>query len=137
MLVMRIILLLVVLGGLTLLLAQNWSPVLPLVFWVKVKRYHWQYDFAQCRCGACTSVFITGLFKLSNYFCSLSASISPQQRGGSRTQSSGSKKSTKQPPPVTSARHQLSPKDTTDDDWGSNSTDDDDWDFEDADKTEL
>jgi len=44
MLVMRIILLLVVLGGLTLLLALV-SSLAASVFGVKVQAHHWQYGF--------------------------------------------------------------------------------------------
>jgi cytoskeletal protein RodZ len=138
MLVMRIILLLVILGGLTLLLAQNWSPALPLVFLgVKTQALPLAlWILLSVGAGACTSIFITGLFKLSNYF----ARYQPQYRRntveGSRTQSSGSKNQSNK---ATSASYSQPdtnsvPKDTTDDDWGSNSTDDDDWDF--ADKTE-
>ncbi len=68
--VIRLFLLLVALGCLTLLLLQNWSPVLPLVFlgaqtqplplavWILISVV----------AGALTSVAIAGCFKLSNYF---------------------------------------------------------------------
>lgn len=68
----RLILLLVVLGFLTLLLLQNWSPVLPLVFlgtqtqplplaiWILIG----------VAAGGLTSLFISGCFGLSNYFAS-------------------------------------------------------------------
>ncbi len=68
----RLILLLVVLGFLTLLLLQNWSPVLPLVFlgtqtqplplavWI----------LFGVVAGGMTSLFISGCFGLSNYFAS-------------------------------------------------------------------
>lgn len=74
----RLILLLVVLGSLTLLLVQNWSPVLPLVFlgmstqalplavWILLS----------VAAGAFTSLLITGFFKMSNYFAR-----SPRKRG--------------------------------------------------------
>ena len=67
---MQIILLLVILGGLALLLLQNWSPVLPLVFlglttpalplavWILISLV----------AGASTSLAIASLFNLANYF---------------------------------------------------------------------
>lgn len=68
--VIRLTLLVGVLGGLTLLLVQNWSPVLSLVFlgmrtqplplaiWI----------LFSIAAGAGTSILISILFKLSNYF---------------------------------------------------------------------
>ena len=123
---MQIILLLVVLGGLTLLLVENWSPVLPLVFlgvttqplplalWILMS----------VGAGAFTSLVVTGLFNLSGYFARL-----PRDRRkvvDSKTQPSGSRQTVKsQKQPATDS----TPSDTTDD-WDSNSSDDDDWDFE-------
>jgi len=49
------IVLLLVLGGLTLLLTQNWFPVLPLVFLGIKTQAH--YGFAQRRCR-CLHIFI-------------------------------------------------------------------------------
>jgi len=62
----RIVLLLVVLGGLTLLLTQNWFPVLLVFLVLKLKFYLALWILLSV--GAFTSLFITGLFKLSNYF---------------------------------------------------------------------
>jgi uncharacterized integral membrane protein len=67
---MQILLLLAILSGLALLLVQNWSPVLPLVFlglttpalplavWILISLF----------AGAGTSVAIASLFNLANYF---------------------------------------------------------------------
>lgn len=130
--VIRLILLLVVLGGLTLLLAQNWSPVLPLVFlgvttqalplaiWISIG----------VAAGAFTSLVISGLFKLSNYFArsSLSkrrkAQAPPPRSSTQRSQEPSTAASAKQPDT------ESTPSDASDD-WVSDSTtNDDDWDFE-------
>ncbi len=67
---MQIILLLAILGGITLLLVQNWSPVLPLVFlglttpalplavWILIS----------LAAGGSTALAIASLFRLTNYF---------------------------------------------------------------------
>ncbi len=67
---MQIILLLAILGGLALLLVQNWSPVLPLVFlglttpalplalWIVIS----------LAAGGGTSLAIASLFNVANYF---------------------------------------------------------------------
>ena len=122
---MLIILLLVVLGGLTLLLLQNWSPTLALVFlgvttqplplalWILMS----------VGAGAFTSLVVTGLFSLSSYF-----TRSPQQRpkvvdsGTPRAQQTVASQKPDADP---------TPNDATDD-WVSNSTGD--W-FEEEDKT--
>lgn len=123
--VIRLLLLLLVLGGLTLLLVQNWSPVLPLVFlgmatgslplavWILLS----------IAAGAFTSLLITGLFKLSNYFVQNSSQRS--KAPPERTQRSGAPKTASPSQPDTDS----TPNDT-DDDWDTDSTLDD-WDFED------
>lgn len=132
MLVIRLILLLVVLGGLTLLLAQNWSPVLPLVFlgvktqalplaiWISIG----------VATGAFTSLVISGLFKLSNYFArsSLSeprkAQAPPPRSSTQRSQAPSTAANAKQPDTESTPS-------SASDDWVSDSTtNDDDWDFE-------
>ena len=126
--VIRLTLLLVVLGGLTLLLTQNWSPVLPLVFLgLKTQALPLAiWILSSIAAGAFTSLCITGLFKLSNHF----------GRSSKRRYVSGASAQYSQPPKT--AASQPKPDDATatdDDDWSS-TTDDDDWDFEDeADKT--
>lgn len=134
--IIRIALLLVVLGGLTLLLVQNWSPVLPLVFlgmktqplplavWILIS----------VTAGANTSLLITALFKLSNYFAQLNL----------RRPNFVAKNSSVQPNEADytaasrSASNTSSTSSDASDDWDSDSTnEDDDWDFEDeADKTQ-
>lgn len=135
--VIRLFLLLVVLGGLTLLLLQNWSPVLPLVFlglqtqalplavWILLS----------IAAGATTSLFITSLFKVANLFSRSSSNknkkvaASPRSRPP-RTSTQRSEPiytspttSRPSPPPVSI------PSDAADD-WGSNSSSNDDWGFE-------
>lgn len=128
--VIRLFLLLVVLGCLTLLLMQNWSPVLalrflgvqtqplPLAIWI----------LFGVVAGAITSLFITACFKLSN----LSAYPAPPRRKkvkvssrGNRTEAPRSSESyttttTTQPKTDSSVRDNFN-------DWESNSGDD--WDF--------
>lgn len=132
---MRIILILVVLGGLILLLAYNLSPVslvflsmrspaLPLAVWILLS----------LAAGAITSLFINGLHGLSNYF----ANSSSKRRNNN----------IKSPPPRPSEQRRETdytttytapntPKPNTEsassdefDDWGSNSNNDD-WDTDD------
>lgn len=143
--VIRIALLLVVLGVLTLLVVQNWSPVLPLVFlgvrtlalplavWILIG----------VTAGAVTSLLIAGLFKLSNYFAQAKPRYRRNVREGSSAQpnvahhtaANRSQPDTeRQSPQGERAQDTASPSDA-DDDWESDSNDDD-WNFEeDADKT--
>ena len=132
--VIRLFLLLVVLGCLTLLLVQNWSPVLPLVFlgartqplplaiWI----------LFSIAAGAITSLLISGCFKLSNYFAPSQPSQRRQVAASSfranttraeSPKSSGSNytTSTSQPKTDSNPREEL-------DDWESNSSND--WDLE-------
>ena len=134
MVVIRITLLLVVLGGLTLLLAQNWLPGLQLVFMgVKTQPLPLAlWILISLAAGANTSLFITSLFKLSNYFAH-SAELGRKIAGAKSAQTTAA--------PQPAASRDRSNTNSTDseaaDDWGSNSTDDDDWDFEeDTDKTQ-
>ena len=124
--VIRLLLLLAVLGGLSLLLVQNWSPVLPLVFlgmttqslplaiWILLSVV----------AGAFTSLLITGLSSLSNYF----VRATPQRRTPVDAQRNEAPRNTKRP-------SQPAPDSTSgepDDDWENDANDD--WDFEEADK---
>lgn len=138
--VIRIILLLVVLGGLALMLVQNWSPVLPLVFlggktqalplavWI----------LSSVAAGAFTSLFITSLFKLSNYFARPSISkrrnvkVPPPHPSAPRSENHYTTASRAPKPDIESTSSDAS------DDWESDPTsNDDNWDFEDdADKTQ-
>ena len=100
--VIRIVLLLLVLGGLSLLLAQNWLPVLQLVFlgmrtpalplaiWILIG----------VAAGALTSLLITALFKLSNYLAAQNLGLRQRGRDVETTQrSSGAQR----PDPPSSA----------------------------------
>jgi len=134
----RILLLLVVLAGLTLLLAQNWSPILPLVFlgmrtqalplaiWILLS----------LATGIITSLLITGLFKLSNYFA-VQQSLKRRRNIGvtqnSSAQRSEAPSSTNRPP---SSNINSNPSDASD--WDTDtSLDDKDWDVaEDAEKSQ-
>ena len=135
--IIRIALLLVVLGGLTLLLVQNWSPVLPLVFlgmktqplplvvWILIS----------LTAGAFTSLLLTALFKLSNYF----AQPNPRKRSNFVAKDSNAQPNAADY--TTDSRSASNTRSTSSDafdDWDSDSTnEDDDWDFEDeADQTQ-
>lgn len=116
------------------MLAQNWSPVLPLVFlgmrtqalplavWILMS----------VGAGAFTSLFITGLFKLSNYFAQPNLKKSRNVTRGSSAQPDEAHHTATSRP---ASNTEPTPSDASDD-WDSDSTTDDDWDFEeDADKT--
>ncbi len=140
--ILRLILLVAIMGGLALLLAQNWSPVLSLVFlgmqsqplplamWI----------LFSTAAGAVTSLLISILFGLSNYFAA------PPRRTPStspRTSPSGDRSSREettyrppreeptyrytnpQPPPSTSKTQSRS---GSVDDWETDGIED--WDFE-------
>lgn len=125
---MRIALLLVVLGGLTLLLGQNWSPVLPLVFLgAKTQALPLAiWILLSIAAGAITSLLITGLFKLANYFTPpLKRRPASPRRNAQKSQA---RYTTGGRPPI--KPDPKTPSNTADD-WSSNSTtDDDDWGFE-------
>lgn len=124
---MRIILLLVILGGLTLLLVQNWSPVLPLVFlgvatpalplavWILIS----------LAAGASTSLAIASLLQLTNYFSQSKPSNQRQVQPPPRPQSppqqaaytAASKASPKATPPPPSDRAVDDWQESTDEDW--------------------
>ena len=124
--VIRLILLVAVLGGLTLLLVQNWSPVLslvilgirtqplPLAMWI----------LFSTAAGAFTSVSITILLKLSNY-------LGGQQRQTSfkSTASSPRTKATRREETTPPASKTESDNSDEFDDWETNGDGDDDWDF--------
>jgi hypothetical protein len=130
----RLILLVAVLGGLTLLLVQNWSPVLPLVFLgIRTQPLPLaMWILFSTAAGAFTSVFISSLFNLSTYFT--------QQQRPTRLKSPPTSPPPKQtrkeevfsrpvsPPPQASTTESRS-SDVADD-WDTNNSTDDDWDFE-------
>ncbi len=133
--VIRILLLLLVLGGLSLLLAQNWLPVLQLVFlgmrtqalplaiWILIG----------VAAGALTSLLITALFKLSNYLAAQDLGLRRRGRDVETTpRSSGAQRP--DPPSSANPRPPLQTNSTPSDasDWDTDSTqDDEDWGFED------
>ncbi|MBD2613138.1 MAG: LapA family protein [Nostoc sp. ZfuVER08] len=130
--VIRLILLVAVLGGLTLLLVQNWSPPLSLVFlglrtqplplamWVLFSTV----------AGAFTSISITTLFKLSNYFApgqrqtpDRPAATSSRAKANPREEPTYTRPN---PPPASKKQE---PTNDVFDDWETNSSGDD-WDFD-------
>ncbi|MEH1817914.1 MAG: LapA family protein [Nostoc sp.] len=131
--VIRLILLVAVLGGLTLLLVQNFSPALSLVFlgartqplplaiWI----------LFSTTTGAFTSILIATLFKLSNYFPG-----GQRQTPNRATAASTRAKATRReeptsrpasPPPPASKKEE--PSSEVFDDWETNSSGDD-WNFD-------
>ncbi|MEH1921233.1 LapA family protein [Nostoc sp.] len=131
--VIRLILLVAVLGGLTLLLVQNFSPALSLVFlgartqplplaiWI----------LFSTTTGAFTSILIATLFKLSNYFPG-----GQRQTPNRATAASTRPKATRReeptsrpasPPPPASKKEE--PSSEVFDDWETNSSGDD-WNFD-------
>jgi len=130
--VFRLILLVAVLGGLMLLLAHNWSPVLalkllgmqtqplPLAIWM----------LFSTAAGAFTSVFITTLFKVSNYFVGQQRQTRFKSTATSpRTQKTSREEPTPPPasPPQTSKQEYTSSEAV--DDWNTDGSSDD-WDFD-------
>lgn len=123
----RLLLLVGVMGSLTLLLVQNWSPVLPLVFlgmrtqslplalWI----------LFSTAAGAFTSLLIASLFKLSNYFV--------RQKSPSPLQSTSNREPIpRTEPSPTSTTKTESRASNVADDWDLENTKDDDWDFEES-----
>jgi len=129
--VIRLTLLVAVLGGLTLLLVQNLSPALPLVFlgmrsqplplavWI----------LFSTAAGAGTSLLITSLFRLSNYFGGQARPAPPKSTTSRR--STANRKEEFTPPPSSKAAASKTNNASSDefDDWETNSADDD-WDIE-------
>ncbi|WP_016950999.1 hypothetical protein [Anabaena sp. PCC 7108] len=137
--VIRLILLVAVLGGLTLLLVQNLSPALPLVFlgmrtqalplalWI----------FLSIATGAFTSILINTLLKFTNYVSAQQVqTTSPQSPVNSRrvrtTPRKESTPSPSSPPPATSKPDYTTREEF--DDWETNSTNND-WNFEEQPQT--
>ena len=135
--VIRIVLLLVVLGGLTLLLAQNWSPVLPLVFLgMKTQALPLAiWILISVTAGAITSLLITALFKLSNYFAA--KQLWQRRRDVGAAQTSSNTRRTDAPSSANRSESSNTNSTSSDaSDWDTDSSGDDDWDFdEDAEKT--
>ncbi|MBW4569649.1 MAG: LapA family protein [Tolypothrix carrinoi HA7290-LM1] len=133
--IIRLILLVAVLGGLTLLLAQNWSPVLPLVFLgIRTQPLPLaMWILFSTTAGAVTSVFISSLFNLSAYLARQqrprlkSPAASPQNKQTRREETFS--RPPVNPTPTASTTESRSSNDVADD-WDTNKSTDDDWDFE-------
>ena len=129
--VIRLILLVAVLGTLTLLLVQNWSPVLPLVFlgmrtqalplaiWI----------LFSTAAGAVTSLLIAGLFNSTGQKRQTplkSPATSPRVANRTRREEPFSRK---QAPPSTVS--EVDPRTSDElDDWDTDRSANDDWDFD-------
>lgn len=113
------------------MLAQNWSPVLPLVF-LGIKTQALPLAILillSLTAGALTSLLITGLFKLSNYF----AAQQLRHRGRDseatrRSSSSQNYAAPSSPRPPQSSTTNSTPSDASSD-WDTEPKDDD-WDFD-------
>lgn len=129
--VIRLTLLVAVLGGLTLLLVQNLSPALPLVFlgmrsqplplalWI----------LFSTAAGAGTSLLITSLFKLSNYFGGQPRPARSKSTTSRRSTANRKEEFTPPPPSKEPANKTNYASSDEFDDWETNSADDD-WDIE-------
>ncbi|MGJ5674577.1 MAG: LapA family protein [Nostochopsis sp.] len=133
---LRLTLLVAIMGGLALLLAQNWSPILPLVFLgVQTKSLPLaMWILFSTAAGAATSVVISGLFQLSGYLAvpQRSTSAAPKSRKttarsdrSTQEKSADSHSSYTSPPPSAT---KTSSQSNADDDWDTNNNED--WDFE-------
>lgn len=129
--VIRLFLLLVVLGGLTLLLVQNFSPVIPLTFLgMKTQALPLAiWILFSTAAGAFTSLLITSLFKLSNYFVGkqLPRLESPASYTSEKSTRFEDNRSRPETPPSKSASKTVSRK--ADDDWDTDNSAEDDWEF--------
>lgn len=130
--VIRLFLLVAVLGGLTLLLVQNWSPALSLVFLgIRTQPLPLaMWILFSTTAGALTSVLINTLFKLSNYF------VKPQRQTPLRSPSASPRTKTTRPEEPTPRPSSPPPAGKTEyasdeefDDWETNRNNDD-WNFD-------
>jgi hypothetical protein len=149
--VIRFILLVTILGGLTLLLAYNWSPLLPLKFFGMATQ---ELPLAMwilfgTAAGAATTLIISSLFGLSSYFGkknqqnpikSPSASQRPQtSRQEEATHRSGSSPYSSREPNASDTLREREPlnqefDEENDDDWDLNRNADN-WEFDDEQTT--
>ncbi|NJL63801.1 MAG: LapA family protein [Methylacidiphilales bacterium] len=130
--VIRLILLVAVLGGLTLLLVQNFSPALPLVF-LGVRSQPLplaMWILLSVVAGGITELLISSLYELTNYFGGSSKQTRPQStvsssnRNSSYRQPENTSRSTSSP----ESREKSEYRSNAEDDW--NLEDNEDWDFE-------
>ncbi|MEH2196441.1 MAG: LapA family protein [Nostoc sp.] len=132
--VIRLILLVALLGGLTLLLVQNFSPALSLVFLgVRTQPLPLAiWILFSTTIGALTSVLIATFFNLSNYFVA-EPRQTPERRSTTspRAKTTQREESTSRPssPPPPASKKEESASDEFDD-WERNSSRDDDWNFD-------
>ncbi len=127
--VIRLFSLLVVLGGLSLLLAQNLSPPLSLVFLgMRTPALPLAVWILICLgCGASTTLLVATLFRVSNYFAgggqkNPRSASAPSYRTPKRSEPASSRQT---PPSSTSQSN----RQADGDDWNEDNTDDD-WDLE-------
>jgi hypothetical protein len=148
--VIRLILLVTILGGLTLLLAYNWSPVLSLKFFGMATQALplAMWILFSTAAGAATTVFISALFGFSNYFGKKtqpnrvkSASASqrnqtsrPEESTGSYANSSSRDSANLRDDKRNRINQELDDEYENDDDWDMNRNTDD-WDFESQEET--
>lgn len=131
--VIRLILLVAVLGGLTLLLVQNFSPALSLVFLgVRTQPLPLAiWILFSTTTGAFTSILIATLFNLSNYFGGgqrqtpdRRSATSPRAKANRREEPTSRPASS--PPPASKKEE---PTSDVFDDWETNGSNDD-WNFD-------
>ncbi|MBU7584851.1 MAG: LapA family protein [Nostoc sp. TH1S01] len=130
--VIRLILLVAILGSLTLLLVQNWSPAISLVFLgmrtQPLPLAMWILFVTTA--GALTSVLITTLFKVSSYFVGQPRQTPPKSTTTSRRVSTPRREEPTSAPftgPSSASQSQAATEEI--DDWETSNTNDD-WDFE-------
>ncbi|MCC5647261.1 LapA family protein [Nostoc sp. CHAB 5824] len=132
--VIRLILLVAVLGGLTLLLVQNFSPALSLVFLgVRTQPLPLAiWILFSTATGAFTSILIATLFNLSNYFGGgqrqtpdRRSTTSPRAKANRREEPTSRPASSPSP-----ASKKEQPTSDVFDDWETNGSKDDDWNFD-------
>ncbi|TVP55170.1 MAG: LapA family protein [Nodularia sp. (in: Bacteria)] len=132
--VIRLILLVAVLGILSLLLVQNWSPVLALVF-LGVRTLPLplaMWIFFSTAAGAFTSLLITTLLKVSNYFGEQQRQR-PYKSGGTSPRAKTTSRQEPEPPPYrpwSAGNKKESTTSNAFDDWETNDRRNDDWDFD-------
>jgi uncharacterized integral membrane protein len=131
--VIRLILLVAILGLLTLLLVQNWSPALSLVFLgIRTQPLPLaMWVLFSTLAGALTSLFISILWKLSNYFGRQQRQTPLKSATRSPRTTATSREEPKTPPyrPSPTANKTETTNSNAFDDWETNDSDNDDWGF--------
>ncbi|WP_414527710.1 LapA family protein [Nodularia chucula] len=127
----RLILSIALLGMLTLLLVQNWSPVLSLVFLgartLPLPLATW--IFFSAAAGAITSLLITTLLKVSNYFGEQQQRPYKSTKTSPRSPRTPREEFTPSPQRPTNVGSQPESPSKTFDDWDTEG-ESDDWDFD-------